>query len=251
MKKKLEILKFIINNKNKSLDQIITVAAKIACGYLNILIYEYDSVNNILITKITENKRFHLDIKEQLSETVFKSKKIVIFSKNNREFEPVPREFHSQFNTGISIPIPPNKKTNGIIIALNKSETTPTIEDIENLEFALYYSIKITDNFVNETENENIIRVGKNILNINDSKLEIGNKVIYLSENETKILEILFINTNKIIKQKTIINYCWPKGKNSSSLLDVSIFRLRKKIKEINKGKDIIKTVRNKGYKII
>ena len=76
MKKKLEILKFIINNKNKSLDQIITVAAKIACGYLKILIYEYDSVNNILITKITENKRFHLDIKEQLSETVFKSKKL-------------------------------------------------------------------------------------------------------------------------------------------------------------------------------
>ena len=144
-----------------------------------------------------------------------------------------------------------NKKTNGIIIALNKSETTPTIEDIENLEFALYYSIKITDNFVNETENENIIRVGKNILNINESKLEIGNKVIYLSENETKILEILFINSNEIIKQKTIINYCWPMGKNSSSLLDVSIFRLRKKIKEINKGKDIIKTVRNKGYKII
>ena len=82
----------------------------------------------------------------------------------------------------------------------------PTIEDIENLEFSLYYSIKITDNFVNETQNENIIRVWKNILNINDSKLEIGNKVIYLSENETKILEILFINTNKIIKQKTIIN---------------------------------------------
>ena len=93
--------------------------------------------------------------------------------------------------------------------------------------------------------------MGKNILNINESKLEIGNKVIYLSENETKILEILFINSNEIIKQKTIINYCWSKGKNSSSLLDVSIFRLRKKIKEINKGKDIIKTVRNKGYKII
>ena len=79
--------------------------------------------------------------------------------------------------------------------------------------------------------------------------MKIDNKLIYLSENERKILEILFNNSNKIIKPKIIINYCWPNRKNSSSLLDVTIFRLRKKIKEINKGKDIIKTVRNKGYK--
>ena len=247
--KKLEILKFIINNKNKSLNEIITVAAKIACGYLKIMIYEYDPLNNFLQTKITQNKRFQLDLKEQLSESVFRAKKNIIFSKKNKEFEPLPKEFSSEYNTGISIPIPPNKKINGIIIALNKNETTPTIKDIENLEFALYYSIKISDNFLEETEKENIIKVGKNILNINESKLEIDNKFIYLSENERKILEILFNNSNKIIKPKIIINYCWPNRKNSSSLLDVTIFRLRKKIKEINKGKDIIKTVRNKGYK--
>tara|TARA_Y100001936_G_scaffold248570_1_gene296774 strand:- start:14754 stop:15518 length:765 start_codon:yes stop_codon:yes gene_type:complete len=248
--KKLEILKFIINNKNKSLDEIITVAAKIACGYLRIIVYEYDPSNKLLQTKIVGNKRFHIDLNEQLSESVFKDKKTIIYSNKNNQFGSLPKEFRSKYNTGICIPIPANNKFNGILLALNKNENKPTNEELENLEFSLYYSIKITDNFTEETDKENIIKAGKSILNINQSKLEMNNKEIYLSENEIKILEILFLSRNKIIKQKEIIDYCWPNKNKSSSLLDVNIFRLRKKIREINKGKDIIKTVRNKGYKV-
>jgi len=249
--KKLEILKFIINNKNNSLNEVLTVAAKIACGYLKIIIYEYDSVNNLLQTKIQDNKKFHLDINEPLSNNIFKAKKNVIFSNKSKEFKSLPNEFITQYNTGIGMPIPANKQFSGILMALNKNEKIPTISDIENLEFALHYSIKISDNFTDETMKENIIKVGETILNINQSILQIKSKEINLSENETKILEMLFLGNNKIIKQKAIINHCWPNQKQSTSLLDVSLFRLRKKIKSNNKGKDIIKTIRKKGYKLI
>ena len=249
-KKKLEILKFIINNKNKSLSEIITIATKIACGYLKIIVCEYQPENNLLKSKIEEDKRFILDVNEHSIKNIFIEKKNVIFSNKNNEFQTLPKEFKDLYCTALGLPIPENKQLIGIIIALNSDENIPTNKDIENIEFALHYSIKIFEKKEKYNDHEKKIIINDKILEISQNKLIIKNREIYLSENETKILELLFIKRNKITKHNEIFNYCWPNEKKSLNILDVNIFRLRKKIKSINNGKDIIRTIRSKGYKI-
>ena len=240
----------LINNKNKSLSEIITIAAKIACGYLKIMVCEYEVENNVLTTKIEKNKRFILDINEVAINNIFIKKRNVIFSNKNNEFETLPNKFKDLYSTALGIPIPDNHLLTGIILALNENKDIPKIEDIENIEFALYYSIKIFKKKDEDKNYENKITIQDKTLDIIQNKLSIKSNEINLSENETKILELLFIKRSKITNQNEILNYCWPNEKKSTSILDVSIYRLRKKIKTINNGKDIIKTIRSKGYKI-
>lgn len=66
---------------------------------------------------------------------------------------------------------------------------------------------------------------------------------IYLTDVETKLLNILCKNVNKILTRDELLF----DGLNERSI-DVSIARLRKKIEENSKKSKFLRTIRNQGY---
>lgn len=81
----------------------------------------------------------------------------------------------------------------------------------------------------------------------NEGKLVINNKEIFLTNNESKLMSILYDNKNHTVFYEDIINKIWP-TKNNVKIYIVAnlIFHVREKIKgsqEID-----IMTIRGKGY---
>ena len=86
------------------------------------------------------------------------------------------------------------------------------------------------------------------IINLSDSTVVKGEKIIELTKNELKILKYLTENRNKIVSREEIMDYLWE----SESFIDdntltVNITRLRNKLEELNL-KELLETRRGQGY---
>ncbi len=86
------------------------------------------------------------------------------------------------------------------------------------------------------------------IINLSDSTVVKGEKIIELTKNELKILKYLTENRNKIVSREEIMDYLWE----SESFIDdntltVNITRLRNKLEELNL-KELLETKRGQGY---
>ena len=86
------------------------------------------------------------------------------------------------------------------------------------------------------------------IINLSDSTVVKGEKIIELTKNELKILKYLTENRNKIVSREEIMDYLWE----SESFIDdntltVNITRLRSKLEELNL-KELLETKRGQGY---
>ena len=109
---------------------------------------------------------------------------------------------------------------------------------------------------------ELILRIN-NILNKNKKKIQnciFGNyvfdfdkqlltkngEIVYLTDIETKILNILCKNINKPLGREELLF-----GVLNERSIDVSIARLRKKIEENPKKAKFLRTIRNEGYALI
>ncbi|MFV0343279.1 MAG: response regulator transcription factor [Anaerocolumna sp.] len=93
-----------------------------------------------------------------------------------------------------------------------------------------------------------IIKVGRVILNINDSTLLHEGDIIELTKNEYRILYLLMKQKNVIVSRDDIMKYLWE----SESFIDdntltVNINRLRKKLEDRD-IKDLIQTKKGMGY---
>ncbi|MCI8654802.1 MAG: response regulator transcription factor [Clostridia bacterium] len=86
------------------------------------------------------------------------------------------------------------------------------------------------------------------ILNISESKIEKGNIEIELTKNESKILQCLVKNRNKIVSREELMDYLWNTDEFvDDNTLTVNITRVRNKLEEIGL-KEIIETKRGQGY---
>ena len=86
------------------------------------------------------------------------------------------------------------------------------------------------------------------VINLSDSTVVKGEKIIELTKNELKILKYLTENRNKIVSREEIMDYLWE----SESFIDdntltVNITRLRNKLEELNL-KELLETRRGQGY---
>ncbi len=96
-----------------------------------------------------------------------------------------------------------------------------------------------------------------NILKVSDLKLDSDNKTVTrgdkkidLSSKEYILLEYLMFNKNKTVTEDMINNSLWNMDKQTASnIINVYIYRLRKKIDKDHHNK-LIHTVRGMGYKI-
>lgn len=86
------------------------------------------------------------------------------------------------------------------------------------------------------------------ILNISESKIEKGNKQIELTKNESKILQCLAKNRNKIVSREELMEYLWNTDEFvDDNTLTVNITRVRNKLEELE-IKEILETKRGQGY---
>ena len=90
--------------------------------------------------------------------------------------------------------------------------------------------------------------VGNLILDLNSNKAIRGQHIVKLTSKEFNLLQFLMENKNRVLSREKISQNVWGK-KNVRKLVDVNIFSLRKKI-AFNFKKELIKTIRGKGYKI-
>ena len=82
-------------------------------------------------------------------------------------------------------------------------------------------------------------------LSISYKKITTLDKVLILTKNEARLLELFLINKNKFLTNDEIIKYIWSENEISSSAFKSLINRLSKKI-----GKDVISNSFGMGYGI-
>ena len=103
--------------------------------------------------------------------------------------------------------------------------------------------------------NRIILRNKKNtIIQVQNIKFDMDKMVVYrdnenveLTNLELKILNLLFLNLNKVVKRSEIIDKIWEWTGNdvNDNTLTVYLKRIREKL-----GVDLIKTVKGVGYRI-
>ncbi len=88
----------------------------------------------------------------------------------------------------------------------------------------------------------------KNIaFNTATREAKIGNKPVYLTRNETLVVEMFLVNQKKIISRERLISSVWGwtgLGDVSDNTINVTISNIRKKLE----GSFIPKTIYNQGY---
>ena len=177
----------------------------------------------------------------------------------------------SGFTQGIVSPIFDGLDTVGVIYALNKKTTMPTLLEIEQLELILSFrsiiSTKHTSGMFKEgfrtfdvtntpdvekrapeTSIENLT-IGTFSLNAELGQMELSGTAISLTPTEFLLMHALASSNGVPVSPATLMNSCWEEAiRPSERALDVAIFRLRKKLKTVLAHTSLIKTVRGNGY---
>lgn len=90
----------------------------------------------------------------------------------------------------------------------------------------------------------NVIRAGDVILDLTLNQVKLNDEVVELTGREFGIIETLLRKKGSVISRSLLYESVIDEVDDSmSNLLDVHICNLRKKL-----GKDVVKTVRNRGY---
>jgi len=96
----------------------------------------------------------------------------------------------------------------------------------------------------------NLLEIANLKLDCNKKIVTRGDKIIKLSSKEYMLLEYLLRNKDKIVTEDMINNSLWDMDKQTASnIINVYIYRLRKKIDKDNEVQ-LIHTIRGMGYKI-
>jgi len=105
--------------------------------------------------------------------------------------------------------------------------------------------------YVNKTkESEDILQIGKLILNKNNYKVEYNHENIELTKKEFELLEFLMLNKNIVMSREKILDKVWGYDYyGDTNVIDVYIRYLRSKIDE-KYSINLIETVRGVGYVI-
>lgn len=96
-------------------------------------------------------------------------------------------------------------------------------------------------------KNENIIKIKDISFDLDKLELSKNNKVIDLTPLEIKLVNLLFLNIDKVVSRNSILDKIWEWTGNDVDDHTVTVYfkRIREKI-----GTDIIKTIKGIGYRI-
>ncbi|MCX8278070.1 MAG: response regulator transcription factor [Dehalococcoidia bacterium] len=179
----------------------------------------------------------------------------------------------SGFTQGIVSPITRGLDTVGVVYVLNKSSVLPTLPEIEQLELIVSFSSFDTSALrPNAVTSQNQpfrviekststsaplpitvpIRFAGFALNPESERMEMDGVRISLSPTEFLLMHTLASSPEKPVSAVELMDRCWSQdSRPAHNAIDVTIFRLRKKLNKTSAGKGIIKTVRGSGYMFI
>jgi len=98
-----------------------------------------------------------------------------------------------------------------------------------------------------KTNKTNEYKFGELYVNPDKHIVEVSGKEINLSFKEYSLLLMLLEAEGKVVKREVLLNRIWGEFYDESRTLDVHIRKLRVKLEGVG---DLIKTVKNMGYKI-
>jgi len=183
---------------------------------------------------------------------------------------------HAGFTQGIVTPITRGLDTIGVVYALNKSNSLPTLNEIEQLELIVSFSsnrtststsgndlsgthsqpFRVIEKSPNASSQIEIsttpIRMAGFALDPEFERMEMDETTISLSPTEFLLIHTLASSPDKPVSPVELMDRCWARdSRPADNAVDVAIFRLRKKLSKTVSGKGLIKTVRGNGYMFV
>ena len=276
----LQGAKLLNRDDASSAESRLAVAARTATNYDAAIIFNLQHAHGALIPShwSYEGQLNNIEAEfEPLAErspgaSAIKQGSAIVMSTNHPEAVSIPTwARHSGFTQGIVSPIFDGLDTVGVVYALNKQTTLPTLLEIEQLELILSFRSIIssrnksgmfkegfrTFDVTNtpEVDKRNPEKTIKNLtigpfsLNAELGQMELSGTAISLSPTEFLLMHALASSSGMPVSPTILMSTCWEEGaRPSERALDVAIFRLRKKLKTILAHTGLIKTVRGSGY---
>lgn len=98
---------------------------------------------------------------------------------------------------------------------------------------------------------DNVLRAGNLILNVDRHEVKKNNKKIYLTKKEYTLLTILMQNRGKVLSRATIMESVWDEQSMNpfSNTIESHILNLRKKLGD--RRKSLIMSIPGSGYKFL
>lgn len=173
------------------------------------------------------------------------------------------------YTTGIVIPLAGHDTVFGVVYAVRRDTHRPTARDINLAELAVEYFARslplpgsvmvgmVEDDAVDAAisadqvvrDLEPLVFAGLNLDPIREQAC-IDGVDISLSRTEFLMLYTLGMNADQIVPHHVLLQTCWPDDFPALSAVDATVYRLRKKLSQVEAraGRQIVKTVRGKGY---
>ena len=173
------------------------------------------------------------------------------------------------FSTAIVIPLFKHQLTFGAVYAVRRDPQPPTSAEIHLAELAVTHGCRALPVLVRRLADEpDEDAVGFSVaanelvrdlapLRFNGLQLDpvreqarLGGVDISLSRTEFMMLYTLGRQANEIVPHQSLLEACWPEDIPALTAVDATVYRLRKKLAsaETSAGKQMLKTVRGKGY---
>jgi two-component system, cell cycle response regulator CtrA len=96
---------------------------------------------------------------------------------------------------------------------------------------------------------QSVIQTGDLVVNLDTKMVEVGGQRVHLTGKEYQILELLTLRKGtSVTKEMFLINLYGGMDEPGIKIIDVFIFKLRKKLANASGGKNYIETVWGRGY---
>lgn len=175
------------------------------------------------------------------------------------------------FTTGLVVPLLKHGRTFGAVYALRRDPAPPTTTEINLTELAVVHGsrtlpVLVRPDFGDDGEGDEMTgfspEVYESVRDLEPLRFDglqidpvreqasLGGIDVSLSRTEFLMLYTLGKQPNEIIPHHVLLEICWPNDFPALSAVDATVYRLRKKLSlaATNAGKQMVKTVRGKGY---
>ncbi len=177
------------------------------------------------------------------------------------------------YRSGIAAPITRGMDVLGVVYLLHSEVQAPSIEALEQAEMLIGFaarlfstgSVPAVSSHVAELD-EILSRAGrgatpdeKSPIDLPGMKLDpvaeksvIGGVGVSLSRTEFSMLYALAGSAGNVVAPSHLLSACWDDGSApNAGAVDVTVYRLRRKLAKTPGGKGIVRTVRGKGYMLV
>ncbi len=175
------------------------------------------------------------------------------------------------FTTGVVVPLMKHGKPFGAVYALRRDTQPPSATEINLTELAVVHGgrtlpVLVSPSLADDGEGEEMSGfspvVYESVRDLSPLRFDglhidpireqarLGGVDVSLSRTEFLMLYTLGRQPNEIVPHHVLLEICWPDDFPALSAVDATVYRLRKKLSLAaeNAGKQMVKTVRGKGY---